>query len=100
MREYVPEAVFNYAVLREQRTYGQSRYPFSATDYVPPVMEDFPGFLEFKRNLLYLVWSHNVNRKHVDMIARAMEKVGRVIGRPSPAFAQPSISQERALARV
>src|SRR5439155_12393094 len=73
VREYVPEAVFNYAVLKEQRTYGRSRYPFSAADYVPPVMEDFPGFLEFKRNLLYMVCSHNVAAKHVDVMALAME---------------------------
>src|SRR5262249_16704697 len=32
-REYVPQAVFNYSVLKEQRTYGQSRYPFSAVPY-------------------------------------------------------------------
>ena len=74
-REYVPQAVFNYSVLKEQRTYGQSRYPFSASSYIPPDINDYPGFIEFKNNLLYMGWSHNVSRKDVEFIARAVEKV-------------------------
>lgn len=91
-REYVPWAVFNYTVLKDQRTYGESRYPFSATNYVPPVMEDFPGFLEFKRNLLYMGWSHNATTKHVEMIAAGIAKVVRAL-RPSPVMMSHPIAQ-------
>jgi dTDP-4-amino-4,6-dideoxygalactose transaminase len=73
-REYVPQAVFSYIVLKEQRTYGDSRYPFPDS-YVPPDINDYPGFLEFKKNLIYMGWSHNVTIKDVEFIARAVEKV-------------------------
>src|SRR5262249_30596393 len=46
IREYVLAGVFNHSVLRKQRTYGNSRYPFSSVPYIPPALEDFPGFLE------------------------------------------------------
>src|SRR5207244_9412067 len=35
-REYVPEAVFNYVVMKNRNTYGKSGYPFSAVPYVAP----------------------------------------------------------------
>jgi len=82
--DYVPEAVFSYPVLKDQNTYGQSRYPFSAVSYVPPTINDFPGLLEFKRNLLYMGWSHNVSSTKVDQIARAIEKVAIAL-KPSTA---------------
>ena len=78
-REYVPQAVFNYVVLKDQRTYGKSRYPFSAVNYVPPDIRDFPGFLEFKKNLLYIGWSSNITVKDVKRIASAVEKVVRTL---------------------
>ena len=74
-RQYVPQAVFNYTVLKDQRTYGESRFPYSATNYEMPRIEDYPGFLEFKKNLLYMSWSHNVTAVHVTKIAAAMQKV-------------------------
>jgi len=74
-REYVPKAVFNYAVLKDQNTYGTSRYPFSATNYTPPDINAYTGFLEFQKNLLYMSWSHHATEKHVTMIANAVEKV-------------------------
>jgi hypothetical protein len=78
-REYVPP-VFEYSVFKDQRTYGNSRFPFSATRYVPPAMKDFPGLQEFRRNLMYLGWSHSIGRNHIALIARATEKVLRALG--------------------
>jgi dTDP-4-amino-4,6-dideoxygalactose transaminase/predicted dehydrogenase len=81
-REYVPQAVFNYLVLREQKTYGESRYPFSEVQYIQPKIEDFPGFMEFKKSLLFTSWSHNVTPKHVLEISGAIEKlIGIMAGR-------------------
>src|SRR5439155_19773362 len=62
-------------VIKDQRTYGRSRYPFSATSYQPPTLDQFPGFIQFQKNLLYLDWNHTVTPRHVDLIAGAVEKV-------------------------
>jgi len=75
VREYVPTGVFSHVVLTEQRTYGKSRYPFSSVPYIPPTINDFPGFQEFRKNLMLLTWSHNVTVEHVESIARAFQKV-------------------------
>ena len=79
MREYVPTGVFNHAVVKEQRTYGKSRYPFSAVPYIPPTINDFPGFQEFRRTLMLLSWSHNVTDDHVESIAWAFRKVATAL---------------------
>jgi dTDP-4-amino-4,6-dideoxygalactose transaminase len=74
-RQYLPEPIFEYDVLKHQRTYGESRYPFSAFPYQPPRIDDFPGFREFGQRLLLLFWSHHVRPRHVNAIAAALRKV-------------------------
>src|SRR5262249_37802763 len=78
-REYVPTGVFNHTVLSEQRTYGNSRYPFSAVTYIPPTLEDFPDFQEFRNNLMFLGWSHDVTVATVECIAKAFLKVANAL---------------------
>jgi dTDP-4-amino-4,6-dideoxygalactose transaminase/predicted dehydrogenase len=74
-RQYLPEPLFEYDVLKHQRTYGDSRYPYSAFAYQPPDGRDFPGLADFGKRLLFLSWSHNVRPKHVDAIAAAVRKL-------------------------
>jgi dTDP-4-amino-4,6-dideoxygalactose transaminase/predicted dehydrogenase len=73
--EYVPEPVFNYPVLREQQTYGESRFPFSLVRYEQPELRDYPGFQAFNERLLFISWSHNVRDTHVRAIAEAARKI-------------------------
>jgi len=83
-RQYLPEPIFEYEVLQQQRTYGDSRYPFSAFPYEPPHVDDFPGLREFGQRLLFMNWSHSVRPKHVEAIATAVRKVvARQLGAPS-----------------
>src|SRR5262249_27522463 len=56
-REYLPEPIFEYDILKYQRTYGESRYPFSEYPYVAPDVTDFPGLREFGQRLLFMGWS-------------------------------------------
>jgi dTDP-4-amino-4,6-dideoxygalactose transaminase/predicted dehydrogenase len=78
-RQYLPEPIFHYEVLKCQRTYGDSRYPFSAYPYQEPALADFPGLREFNRRLLLLPWSHNVRAKHTDALAMAVRKVVKLL---------------------
>jgi dTDP-4-amino-4,6-dideoxygalactose transaminase/predicted dehydrogenase len=85
-RAYLPAPLFEYDVIKHQRTYGQSRFPFSSFSYHPPVIEEFPGYEEFTRRLLLMQWSHHARDHHVDGISTAIRKVcaslGRVQGAP------------------
>lgn len=83
-REYLPVPIFEYDVLREQRTYGRSRYPFSEFPYEVPTSADYPGFHEFNRNLLLMTWSHHVRKRHTASIADAIRKVAAVKSDPAP----------------
>lgn len=80
IREYVREGVFGHRILREQHTYGTSRYPFSATEYVEPHAADYPGFEAFKDRLMFISWSHHVTPRHVTSIADAFHKVAAAMG--------------------
>ncbi len=73
--QYLPQALFEYDVIKHQRTFGDSRFPFSAFPYTPPQIEDFPGFIEFNRAMLLISWSHHARPVHAQAIARAVRKV-------------------------
>jgi dTDP-4-amino-4,6-dideoxygalactose transaminase len=77
-RQYLPVPISEYDVLKHQRTYGDSRYPFSAFPYRPPHVDDFPGLREFGQRSLFMGWSHSVRRAHVDGIAAAVRKAARL----------------------
>jgi hypothetical protein len=58
-------------VFREQRTFGDSRWPFTvarpeALDYRP---ERFPGVNRFLDTVLVLPWNERYEQRHVDYIA-------------------------------
>jgi dTDP-4-amino-4,6-dideoxygalactose transaminase/predicted dehydrogenase len=74
-RIYLPVPVFEFDVIKYQRTYGQSRYPFSAYSYEAPTMAEFAGYQEFVQQLLFMNWSHRVRERHVEEIAGAVRKV-------------------------
>lgn len=74
-RSYLPVPIFEYDVLKHHRTYGDSGYPFSEYPHKTPQVEDYPGLKEFGRRLLFINWSHNVRRRHVDGIVTAVRKV-------------------------
>lgn len=76
---YLPKPLFEYDVLKYQKTYGTSRYPFSAFDYTQPRIEDFPGFTAFNRQLL-IFWSHHATVENADAIANALRKIVRRLG--------------------
>jgi perosamine synthetase len=71
---YLTQPLFEYDVIKLQKTYGESRYPFSEYPWEVPKSEDYTGFHQANANL-GIFWSHNVQNEHVDGIAKAVQKV-------------------------
>jgi perosamine synthetase len=74
---YIQKPAFQCAVIREQRTFGNSRFPFTlaraeAIDYRP---EQYPGVFEGLRDVLVLPWNEGFTVDHIDYIATAVREV-------------------------
>jgi perosamine synthetase len=68
---YIQKPAFQCQVFRDQRTFGNSRFPFTlaapeAVDYSP---EKFPGTFEALARVLVLPWTENYREDHVEYIA-------------------------------
>ena len=73
---YIQKPAFQCQVFREQRTFGQSRYPFnlaqpSAVNYEPT---NFPGTFEMLSRVIVLGWNERLELEHVDRIAAAISE--------------------------
>jgi dTDP-4-amino-4,6-dideoxygalactose transaminase len=71
---YIQKPAFQCEVLRHQRTFGASRFPFTlarpeAVDYDP---SRFPGTLAALEQVLVLPWNERYTEAHVDAIAAAI----------------------------
>ena len=80
---YIQKPAFMCEVFQKQRTFGNSRYPFTlarpeAVDYQP---SRFPGAFSALEGILVLPWNERYTEKHVDYIAtsiwKAVEKLQR-----------------------
>jgi len=68
---YIQKPAFQCQIIRDQRTFGNSRFPFNhaapeALDYAP---EKFPGTFEALSRVLVLPWSERYQQHHVEYIA-------------------------------
>jgi hypothetical protein len=68
---YIQKPAFECEVIRDQRTFGDSRFPFNlarpdAVDYAP---ERFPGTYAFLRDVLVLPINERYVAAHVDYVA-------------------------------
>jgi perosamine synthetase len=71
---YIQKPAFECEVFREQRTFGNSRFPFTlarpqALNYRP---ERFPGVYKGLRDILVLPWNEGFTFEHIDYIATAI----------------------------
>jgi len=69
---YIQKPAFQCEVFRDQRTFGQSRWPFTlarpeAVDYSP---SRFPGTFEALEGVLVLPWNERYTEEIVDTLAR------------------------------
>ena len=78
---YIQKPAFQCAVLRDQRTFGNSRFPFTlarpeAVDYSPQL---FPGTFEFLDRVLVLPWNERYEEQHVNYLANRIVTQHRVL---------------------
>lgn len=74
MPRYIQRPAFRCAVFAEQRTFGDSRFPFTlarpeAVDYSDHL---FPGTLAALEAMLVLPWNERYEPRHVDYLAAAI----------------------------
>jgi perosamine synthetase len=73
---YIQKPAFQCQVLAEQRTFGNSRWPFTlarpeAVDYCP---DKFPGTFAGLESILVLPWNERYNDEHVHYIADSLHQ--------------------------
>jgi dTDP-4-amino-4,6-dideoxygalactose transaminase len=71
---YIQKPAFRCKVIADQRTFGDSRFPFSlarpeAVDYAA---ERFPGTFDYLASVLVLPWNERFTDDHVDFLAGAL----------------------------
>jgi len=71
---YIQKPAFRCQVIRDQQTFGKSRWPFTlarpeAVDYDDAL---FPGTLEGLERVLVLPWNERYTEEHVDYIADSL----------------------------
>jgi perosamine synthetase len=72
---YIQKPAFQCEVIRDQRTFGDSRFPFNlaraeAVDYSP---EKFPGTFTGLEQVLVLPWNEAYTEEHICYIANALK---------------------------
>jgi len=76
---YIQKPAFQCEIFAKQRTFGNSRWPFTlarpeAVDYSP---EGFPGTFSGLEQILVLPWNERYLDAHVDFIAASLHEVTR-----------------------
>ena len=74
---YIERPTFRYAVFQEQRTFGNSRFPFTiarpeALDYSP---ERFPGTFAGLESVLVLPWNERYSDDHIEYLGTSICEV-------------------------
>lgn len=74
---YIQKPAFECAVIKDQRTFGTSNFPFNlarpeAVDYSA---DRYPGTYAFLRDVLVLPWNENYTDAHVDYLAERIHTV-------------------------
>jgi dTDP-4-amino-4,6-dideoxygalactose transaminase len=79
---YIQKPAFACEIFRDQRTFGNSRWPFTlarpeAVDYAK---EKFPGTYEALDRVLVLPWNEKYTEAHLDYIAAAVIESAKSLG--------------------
>jgi dTDP-4-amino-4,6-dideoxygalactose transaminase len=76
---YIQKPAFECQVIREQATFGTSRWPYSLRDSDPSSLPtlaraDFPGTYRGLASVVVLPWNEQYTDEHVEFLARAVEE--------------------------
>ncbi len=80
---YIQKPAFKCQVLRDQVTFGSSRWPFTlarpeAVNYDPAL---FPGAYQGLERILVLPWNEKYTDEHLDHIANSIQDAARRLAR-------------------
>jgi perosamine synthetase len=83
---YIQKPAFMCEIFQKQRTFGDSRYPFTlarpaALDYDPSL---FPGTFRGLERVLVLPWNERYTDEHVDYIAHSIRQAVAELTRTQP----------------
>jgi dTDP-4-amino-4,6-dideoxygalactose transaminase len=83
---YIQKPAFRCEIFQKQRTFGESRYPFTlarpaALDYDPAL---FPGTFRGLERVLVLPWNERYTEEHVDYIAHSLRQAVAELTRKEP----------------
>jgi dTDP-4-amino-4,6-dideoxygalactose transaminase len=81
---YVRKPAFECQVIRDQATFGTSRWPYSLRDSDPGTLptlapSDFPGTYRGLASVVVLPWNEYYTDEHVEFLARAVEESARCL---------------------
>jgi hypothetical protein len=76
---YIQKPAFECQVIRDQATFGTSRWPYSLRDSDPSTLptlarQDFPGTYLGLASVVVLPWNEQYSDEHVEFLARAVEE--------------------------
>jgi dTDP-4-amino-4,6-dideoxygalactose transaminase len=82
---YIQKLAFECEILRDQRTFGNSRFPYVGEQRRgdPPVVydiKDTPGAVEALAGVVVLPWNEKYTPEHVDFIAGAIRRAAQELG--------------------
>lgn len=73
---YIQKPAFRCQIFRDQKTFGNSRWPFTLArpDAVDYATERFPGTFEYLERVLVLPWNEKYTEEHLNYIAQAVRQ--------------------------
>jgi perosamine synthetase len=80
---YIQKPAFECEVFRRQRTFGESRWPFTlaAPEALDYRRSRFPGVYEALEEILVLPWNERFEPEHVDFLAAAIHEAAGQLAR-------------------
>ncbi len=82
---YIQKPAFRCEIIRDQRTFGNSRWPFTLAtpDAVDYATERFPGTFEYLDRVLVLPWNEKYTEEHLNYLAASIYQAANRLAQPT-----------------
>ena len=81
---YIQKPAFRCEIIRDQRTFGTSRWPFTLAtpDAVDYAAERYPGTFEYLDRVLVLPWNEKYTEEHLNYLAASIYQAAKRLAEP------------------
>ena len=81
---YIQKPAFRCEIIRDQRTFGNSRWPFTLAtpDAVDYAAERFPGTFDYLDRVLVLPWNEKYTEEHLNYLAASIYQAAKRLAEP------------------